>query len=69
MNAGSERDTSSSGMFLVGTENARLHTSDCVAPTSINLIDLESPLSPSRAPRPPAAALKWINPTPGATTR
>lgn len=33
--------TSSSGIFLIGTENARLHTSDCVAPTSINLIDLE----------------------------
>lgn len=41
INAGSKRDTSSSGIFLIGTENARLHTSDCVAPTSINLIDLE----------------------------
>lgn len=42
INAGSKRDNSSSGIFLIGTENARLHTSDCVAPTSINLIDLES---------------------------
>lgn len=41
INAGSKRDNSSSGIFLIGTENARLHTSDCVAPTSINLIDLE----------------------------
>ncbi|KAF3703645.1 hypothetical protein EXN66_Car019333 [Channa argus] len=41
INAGSKRDTSSSGIFLIATENARLHTSDCVAPTSINLIDLE----------------------------
>lgn len=41
INADSKRDNSSSGIFLIGTENARLHTSDCVAPTSINLIDLE----------------------------
>lgn len=41
INAGAKRDNSSSGIFLIGTENARLHTSDCVAPTSINLIDLE----------------------------
>ncbi len=34
-------DISSSGIFFIGTENARLLTSDCVAPTSINLIDLE----------------------------
>lgn len=42
INAGAKRDNSSSGIFLIGTENARLHTSDCVAPTSINLIDLEA---------------------------
>ena len=41
INAAAKRDNSSSGIFLIGTENARLHTSDCVAPTSINLIDLE----------------------------
>lgn len=41
INAGAKRDNSSSGIFLIGTENARLHTSDCVAPTSINFIDLE----------------------------
>ncbi|TNN88325.1 hypothetical protein EYF80_001541 [Liparis tanakae] len=41
INAASKRDTSSSGILLIGTENARLHTSDCVAPTSINLIDWE----------------------------
>lgn len=41
VNAGPECDISSSGIFFIGTENARLLTSDCVAPTSINLIDLE----------------------------
>lgn len=41
VNAGPESDISSSGIFFIGTENARLLTSDCVAPTSINLIDLE----------------------------
>lgn len=41
INAGPECDISSSGIFFIGTENARLLTSDCVAPTSINLIDLE----------------------------
>lgn len=41
INAGPERGISSSGIFFIGTENARLLTSDCVAPTSINLIDLE----------------------------
>lgn len=46
INAGSKRDTSSSGIFLIGNENARLHTSDCVAPTSINLIDLEPRWAP-----------------------
>lgn len=41
VNAGPECDISSSGIFFIGTENARLLTSDCVAPTSINLIDLD----------------------------
>lgn len=52
INAGSKRDTSSSGIFLIGTENARLHTSDCVAPTSINLIDLEPCWAPPELPPP-----------------
>lgn len=52
INAGSKRDTSSSGIFLIGTENARLHTSDCVAPTSINLIDLEPRWAPPELPPP-----------------
>lgn len=41
VDVGPECDISSSGIFFIGTENARLLTSDCVAPTSINLIDLE----------------------------
>lgn len=52
INAGSKRDTSSSEIFLIGTENARLHTSDCVAPTSINLIDLEPCWAPPELPPP-----------------
>lgn len=47
-----ESDISSSGIFFIGTENARLLTSDCVAPTSINLIDLEPRWSPAD-PGPP----------------
>lgn len=46
VNAGPGCDISSSGIFFIGTENARLLTSDCVAPTSINLIDLEPCWSP-----------------------
>lgn len=68
INAGSKRDTSSSGIFLIGTENARLHTSDCVAPHLLTLL-IWSPAEPLQSSRPPAAGLKWINPTPGATTR
>lgn len=52
INVGSKRDTSSSGIFLIGTENARLHTSDWVAPTSINLIDLKPCWAPPELPPP-----------------